>query len=319
MSRNDQRPAGRSATDGRTARRPRPARRAPGPQRRGNALPWVLPALILSVGLISYSIIYTGYISVLDWDGYSPDPAVIGGGNYERAFGDPIFWLAIQHTLVSFVVTFACQATIGFVLAALLHTQPWFQGLYRVLIFVPVILSPAITAPAFRQLFAPGGQLNGVLEGVGLGGLAQPWLAQGETALWAVMLIMVWHGTGVSFLLYSAAMSQIEPEILEAAEMDGAGNIRKLVSIVWPSVRGTTIVLATLNAIASLKAFDVPYLVTVGGPNYATEYLGTMIYRISIPLSQVGYGAALSVLLLIVALVVGIVLNVRRRTPKGDR
>ncbi|MGO3884977.1 MAG: carbohydrate ABC transporter permease [Mycetocola sp.] len=286
---------------------------------RGNALPWILPALVLSIGLISYSIVYTGVISTVEWDGYSPVQTAVGADNYVRAANDPVFWLAIRHTLVSFVVTFTLQALIGFVLAALLHAQPWFRGLYRVLVFVPVILSPAITAPAFRQLFAPGGQLNGVLDAVGLGGLAQPWLAQDSTALGAIMLIMVWHGTGVSFLLYSAAMSQIEPEILEAAEVDGAGSVRKLVSIVWPSVKGTTIVLATLNAIASLKAFDVPYLVTTGGPNYATEYLGTMIYRITIPLSQVGYGAALSVILLVLALGIGIALNARRRTKAGGR
>ena len=82
-------------------------------------------------------------------------------------------------------------------------------------------------------------------------------------------------------------------------------------------VRGTTLALATLSAIGALKTFDIPYLITTGGPNFATEFLGTLIYRTSIPLGQVGYGAALSILLLVIAIAMAIILNARRRS-KGD-
>ena len=274
---------------------------------------WVLPALALSVGLIYYCIGYTGYISTLDWNGTAPDPTSVGLANYTKLFADPVFWMAIEHTLLFFVVTFAVQTVLGIVFAAMLHSRPFAGTLYKVVLFVPVVLAPAIMAPVFRQIFANNGQFNWILEHVGLGSLAQPWLAQPSTALWVIMVISIWQWTGMTMILYYAAMSQIEPEVLEAAEMDGAGNIRKLVSIIWPSVRGTTIALATLSAIGSLKTFDIPYLVTTGGPNFATEFLGTMIYRISIPLGQVGYGAAISVMLVIIALVLGIVLNVRKR------
>ncbi len=280
---------------------------------------WVLPALVLSVGLIYYCIGYTGYISTLDWNGTAPDPTSVGLANYAKLFADPVFWMAIQHTLLFFVVTFVIQTVLGIVFAAMLHSRPWAGTLYKVVLFVPVVLAPAIMAPVFRQIFANGGQFNWILEHVGLGALAQPWLAQPSTALWVIMTISIWQWTGMTMILYYAAMSQIEPEVLEAAEMDGAGNIRKLVSIIWPSVRGTTIALATLSAIGSLKTFDIPYLVTTGGPNFATEFLGTMIYRISIPLGQVGYGAAISVMLVVIALVLGIVLNVRGREKGASR
>jgi ABC-type sugar transport system permease subunit len=123
--------------------------------------------------------------------------------------------------------------------------------------------------------------------------------------------LMVW-------MLYSH-FKDIPPEILEAARMDGAGNIRTLVSIVWPSLRGTTIALAIVTAISSLKNFDVPYLVTNGGPNYATEFLATMIYRQSIPLGNVGYAAAISIVLLVLAVSSGIILqrSGRERTRKA--
>jgi ABC-type sugar transport system permease subunit len=279
---------------------------------------WILPAIVFSVGLLYYSVGYTGYISTLVWNGTAPDVTQVGLANYTKAFGDPVFWLTLQHTAISFVVTFTLSTLLGFVFAALLHSRPWFGGLYKVALFVPVVLAPAIMAPVFRQIFANDGQFNWLLEHIGLGALAQPWLAQSGTALAVILAITIWGGTGVSFILYSAAMGQIDPEQLEAAELDGAGNIRRLVSIVWPNVRGTTLALATLSAIGALKTFDIPYLVTVGGPNFATEFLGTLIYRTSIPLGQVGYGAALSILLLVIALVMAIVLNAGRN-KKGSR
>jgi raffinose/stachyose/melibiose transport system permease protein len=280
---------------------------------------WIFPALIFCVGLLYYSVGYTAYISTLNWNGSAPDPGHVGGANYAQAFADPVFWEAIQHTVISFVVTFTISTVLGFVFAALLHSRPLFGGVYKVVLFLPVVLAPAIMAPVFRQIFANNGQFNWLLEHLGLGFLAQPWLAQSGTALGVILAITIWGGTGVTFILYYAAMGQIDPELLEAAELDGAGNIRRLFSIIWPNVRGTTVALATLSAIGALKTFDIPYLVTTGGPNFATEFLGTLIYRTSIPLGAVGYGAALSILLLVIALVMAIILNARRDKGEGRK
>lgn len=274
---------------------------------------WILPALVLCVGLIYYCIAYTAVISTWDWDGIDPFPEKVGAENYVRVAQDPIFWRTIRHTVVFFVVTFAVQTALGVVFAVLLHSKVWLGVVYKVIIFIPVVLAPAITAPVFRRLYAPDGQFNQVLELVGLGSLAQPWLGQESTALPVIMAITVWQWTGLTFVLYFAAMSQIDPSVLEAARIDGAGNLRILGSIIWPGVRGTTVALGILSAIGALKTFDVPYLVAVGGPNYATEFLGTYIYRKTIAQSNVGYGAALSVILLVLALTFAIIMQVRGR------
>lgn len=278
---------------------------------------WILPALVLCVGLIYYCIAYTAVISTWDWDGIDPFPEKVGAENYVRIAQDPIFWRTIRHTVVFFVVTFVAQTALGVVFAVLLHSRVWLGVVYKVIIFIPVVLAPAITAPVFRRLYAPDGQFNWVLEHVGLGALAQPWLGQESTALPVIMAITVWQWTGLTFVLYFAAMSQIDPSVLEAARIDGAGNLRILASIIWPGVRGTTVALGILSAIGALKTFDVPYLVAVGGPNYATEFLGTYIYRKTIAQSHVGYGAALSVILLVLALTFAIVMQVRGREKDG--
>ena len=293
-------------TIGRNERRGRRKLTPPG-------LPWILPALALSVGLLYYCIGYTGYISTLNWNGTDPNPQSVGLGNYVQAFQDPVLYKTLENTVLFFVFTFLVQTTLGFVLAAMLHSKPRFGSLYKVVIFTPVVIAPAIMAPVFRQMYSATGQVNSVLDAIGLGFLSQPWLAQESTALPVLMSITIWEFTGLTFILYFAAMSQVDPEMLEAARIDGASNFRVLRSMVWPSVRGTTIALGMLSIIGALKTFDIPYLVTIGGPNYATEFLGTFIYRETIPLSNVGYGAALSVLLLLLALLFAIVLQVRTR------
>jgi raffinose/stachyose/melibiose transport system permease protein len=275
-----------------------------------NGLPWILPAFIFVVGLIYYSIGYTGYISTLDWDGLSPKPKQVGAGNFVKMFKDPTFWGALQHTAVFYVVTFGMQTLLGFIFAAILHTKVYLGTVHKVLIFIPTILAPATMAPVMRLMFSENGLVNEILRGTGLGFLAHPWLADVNTALPTLMLITIWQWTGLSFILFYAAMSQIEPELLEAARLDGAGNFRTLLHIVWPSCWGTTVSLAMLNFIGALKTFDIPYLVTTGGPNHATEFLGTYIYRQGIRQAHIGYAAAISIVLLVLA-VIGAVLMSR--------
>lgn len=304
-----------------SARSNKTARSATPPTRRRRLQPpglgWILPALVLSVGLIYYSIGFTAYTSTLNWDGVSPNPPWVGLRNFAQIAQDPVFWKAIWHTAVFFVVTFGVQTALGFFFAVIMHSRVKLAVVYKVIVFIPVVLAPAIMAPVFRQLFSEDGQLNWVLQHIGLGALAQPWTGQESTALLVIMWITIWEWTGITFVLYYAAMSQVDPSIIEAARIDGAGNFRTITSIIWPSVRGTTVSLAILGAIGALKTFDVPYLVTIGGPNYATEFLGTYIYRMTITLNHVGYAAALSIILLLLALGLAITLQLFARERKA--
>ncbi|HEY0374393.1 MAG TPA: sugar ABC transporter permease, partial [Amnibacterium sp.] len=282
-------------------------------------LPWILPAMIYSVGILYYCILYTGYISTLDWDGTSPLQQPVGAANFLHMFRDPIFWGALAHTGIFFVVTFTVQVALGIVFSCLLHSKLYLKTVYKVLIFIPVVLATATVAPVFRQIYAPDGVLNGVLRAVGLGALAQTWFASGPMSLIIVMSVQIWQSTGVVFVLYFAAIGQIDPAIVEAARIDGAGDLRIIRSIILPGVQGTTIAIATLSAIGSLKTFDIPFLITGGGPSYGTEFLGTLIYRVSVSYAQVGYGAAISVVLLVLAIGTAIVIRTGgRRVGSSD-
>ncbi|MFT8342015.1 MAG: sugar ABC transporter permease [Clostridium beijerinckii] len=280
-----------------------------------NGLPWILPAFIFVVGIIYYSILYTFKLSTLDWNGLDPIQTKVGISNYTKAlFSDWVFWTAIKNTIVYFIITFVIQNFLGFIFAAILHTKVKFATLHKCLIFIPTILAPATMAPVFRLMFSPQGILQGIFDTLHLG-INVDWLAKPNSALFILMIVAIWEFTGMSFILYYAAMSQIDKEILEAARLDGAGNFKTLLSIVLPNCKGTTVSLAMLGVIGALKTFDIPYLITTGGPNHATEFLGTYIYRQGIRQAHLGYAAAISVMLLVLAFCGAILIN---RLNKGD-
>jgi ABC-type sugar transport system permease subunit len=289
---------------------------------------------VVSVGLIYFCIGYSAYISVLPWDWRPRRPTVIEGlDSYLRAFDTPLFWTCLKHTLVFFIFAYLVQCLMGVIFAALLHSKIYLGTLFKVIIFIPVVVAPAIMAPVHRRVFAVDGPINWilqhlgliqvnnkgdrawtawlgwVLEHVGMADVTPNWI-QPSTSLWVIIAVQIWSSIGMAFILFFAAMGQIDPEVLEAARIDGAGNIRMLVSVIVPNLKPTIVSLAILNAITALKLFDFPYLVTAGGPAHSSEFLGTYIYAELFGVSShYGYAATLSILLLVLALGVSIAMS----------
>jgi ABC-type sugar transport system permease subunit len=307
---------------------------------------WILPGFVVSVGLIYFGIGYSAYLSTLKWTWRPGMPKTFEGvASYIRAFGDPLVWTTLRHTLVFFVVAYVVQTIMGIVFAAILHSKIYAATLFKVIIFIPVVVAPAIMAPVHQQVFAVDGPINWILQHLGLIDIDRmqnrvwtPWLhtllshvglaqltpnwIQPTTSLWVVIAVQIWGSIGMAFILFYAAMGQIDPEVLEAARIDGAGNIRMLVSVVVPQLRPTIVSLAVLNAITALKLFDIPYLVTGGGPAHSSEFLGTYIYSQLFGVSShYGYAATLSILLLVLAVSVSIVMTStsRERVAKTRR
>lgn len=289
--------------------RPAPAAAPPMPARprrrpRSRSLSgylYLLPAAVLVIGIVYFAIAYTVRVSALDWDGISPDQQSVGRGNYVQILHDPIFWSALGHMAI-FAVAIIVQMVLGLVFALILHSRVRVKALYKVLLFVPVVLAPAVMAPVFRQILDADGLVNQLFRGAGLDALAHPWLADPDTALYALIAINIWQWTGFSFILYFAGLTQVDPSLLEAARMDGAGNWRVIRSMIIPLTRGTSATLIVLGIIGVTKTFDIPYLVTGGGPARSTEFLATYLYQQGITNFHAGYGAALTVVLMALAL-----------------
>jgi len=303
-----------------------------------SGLGWILPGFVVSVGLIYFCIGYSGYISLLPWNWRPLRPATIEGfDSYVRAFNSPLFWTCLQHTLVFFIVAYVVQCVMGIIFSAMLHSKVFGATIFKVIIFLPVVIAPAIMSPVHRRVFAVDGPINWILQHlgminvdavgnrvwtewiswalthIGMENVTPNWI-QPSTALWVIIAVQIWSSIGMAFILFYAAMGQIDPEVLEAARIDGAGNIRMLFSVVVPNLKPTLVALAILNAITALKLFDFPYLVTAGGPAHSSEFLGTYIYAELFGVSShYGYAATLSVLLLILALGLSIIMSVAAR------
>jgi ABC-type sugar transport system permease subunit len=279
---------------------------------------WVLPAFIVSVGLIYYSVVYSGYLSFFDWGGGRQIMHPVGFDNYVEAFTDPVFWTAIRNTVVYFVVVFTVQVIGGLLFAAALHSKVFLGNFYKVLIVIPIVVAPATLAPAHIQVWQSNGTVNAILEAVGLGSFAQSWLGQSTTSLWVVILVGCWGSVGFGFILYYGAMAQIDPEMIEAGRVDGAGNLRILFSLVLPALRPITISLAILNLITALKLFDNVWLITQGGPANSSAFLGTMIYSETASSDRnIGYASALSIILLVIAVTASVVIQLRSRERRA--
>ena len=280
-----------------------------------NGLPWILPAFLFLVVVIYFSIGFTFNLSAYNWDGLSPVKEFWGWENYRRLFNDKVFWKCLSNTVIYFIITFVIQNVLGFLFAAILHSDVKLPTVHKCLIFIPTIIAPAAMAPVFRLLFSPQGMLQSIFKTLHIP-ITVDWLSNPRTALFVLMSVAIWEFTGMSFILYFAAMSQIDHEMLEAARIDGAGDLKVIWSMVVPYCKGTTISLAMLGVIGALKTFEIPYLITTGGPNHATEFLGTYIYRQGIRNAHLGYAAALSVTLLVLA-VIGAFLTNRLNSEEG--
>jgi raffinose/stachyose/melibiose transport system permease protein len=288
------------------------------PNRRARLLPgglrWILPGFAISVGLIYYSIVYSGYLSFFDWPGGRALMTPVGLGNYITALQDPVLWTALRNTLVYFVVVFIVQVAGGTLFAAAMHSKVHLANIYKVLVVIPVVVAPATLAPAQIEVWQSDGTVNRLLGWFGLSGLEQSWIGQSTTSLLVVTLVGCWGGIGYGFILIYAGMSQIDPELIEAGRLDGAGNFRALFSIVLPSLRPIIVSLAILNFITALKLFDNPWLITQGGPAHSSEFLGTMIYAETASTDRnLGYASALSILVLVIAVAVSIIMQLRGR------
>lgn len=275
---------------------------------------WILPGLVISVGLIYYSILYSGFLSFFDWGGGRQRMVPVGIDNYLEAFADPVFWTSLRNTLLYFTIVFAVQVVGGVLFAAVMHSKIWLGNLYKIIIVIPVVVAPATLAPAHIEVWQTAGVFNEILTTLGLGGVTQSWLGQSTTSIWVIILVGCWGSIGFGFILYFAGMAQIEPEMIEAARMDGASNLRMLFSIVVPNLKAVTVSLAILNAISALRLFDNVWLLTQGGPVNSSAFLGTMIYSEIVGSNRnLGYASALSMILLVLAITAAIIIQMRSK------
>lgn len=267
---------------------------------------FILPAFLLYAGFALFPLGRAVQFSLFEWSGLGP-ATFVGFSNYVDLAGDEKFLAAIGHALILIVFFALIPLVIGLVLAAILRRgQVRGLGFFRSVIFLPQVIALAVIAVAWRQIYAPEGQLNQFLNAIGLGSLARGWLGDPDWALSAVGFIGTWLEMGLVMLLLLAGMSRIPNELYEAARLDGAGPVREFFAITLPAVRAEIVTSLVLTIIAALKTFDLVYLTTSGGPGSATTVPSFEVFRRAFELKAVGSACAVAVVLTVLVFVINV-------------
>lgn len=269
---------------------------------------YVLPALLFVGVFLYYGIGFNISISGYEWNGLSADRTPVGLDNYRRLLTDTTFLKAFGNTLLFAALTIPLQMYLGLRMATLLSAPIRFKGFFQAVIILPSITAPAIVALVARRVFdARAGEVNALLDFLGLDALQQAWLANPNTVLFALMVAHVWQWTGFGYILYYSALSLVGREVIESATIDGASNRQMFWRIVVPLVKPTHWALAILGVIQTLKLFEIVYLTTRGGPGRASEVVSTFLFKAGLLDLEAGYSAAVAVLVVIVSLTLTVV------------
>jgi len=240
------------------------------------------------------------------------DPRFIGLGNFERLVGDDVFWKALRNTVLFVVLTVPTDIVLALVLAVLLNQRLHGMAVFRLAYFIPVVTATAVVAIVWRWLYQPQGVVNGALGAFGLDPIV--WLSDPDWALPAIAVMAVWKHVGFNMLILLAGLQAIPTEFEEAARIDGAGPLSIFFGVTLPLLRPVIVLVTILTTIGSFQVFDAAYVMTNGGPFYATTTLVFYIYQSAFDRYQMGYAAAVAFVLFVIILAISIL---QRRFLKG--
>jgi len=278
-----------------------PASAPPRGRRRPNrtlALFLLPPTVIYSVFLVAPTLAAFA-MSLTDWNGSSNDFTFVGADNYTRLAADPIFRQAIGTNVRFSLTVLVFQTVLSLGLALLLVRNTRTNVALRALYFLPTVVAAVSVGLAWILMFDPNfGALNGALDALGLRELAPSWLGDTSVAVYSLALVQFWQHTGQVMIIFIAGLQAIPRDLYEAAAIDGASKGQTFRSITWPLLAPAAAIVVAYTTIQTFKAFDLVITLTDGAFN--TEIISTWIYHTAFQYFQFGYGAAGSVVFLII-------------------
>jgi multiple sugar transport system permease protein len=290
----------------------------PGMKKKTDLFPYALltPALSVTILIIFFPIVQTAVLSLFNYVIWKPkDTRFIGLGNYLQALQDEVFWISLKNTIFWIVGVIALQLLLGFVTALLLNQEFRWRGLARSLILIPWVTPSVITALMWRWMYdGNNGVINDLLVRVGLLKSYFPWLANSSTALPAIMVALMWQGFPFFAIMILAGLQAIPRTLYEAAEVDGATRIQMFGRITLPMLMPILLTSILLRIIWVANSMDVIFVMTGGGPGYATHTLPVFAFVRAYKALDFGYASTIAIFLtvLLIAIVAGYVIRVLR-------
>jgi len=273
-------------------------------------LPWLFlaPALLIYSVVVVYPMIYSSWLSLFRWDGVAPTKVFVGFDNYVTLLTqNDVFWIALRNNAVWLVAALLLPTSIGLGLAILLNSKFRGSHIFRSIFYFPAVLSLAVVGLIWTWIYHPDlGLLNQALIAGGLKSFTRNWLSDPNIALYPVIIAATWNAVGLPMLLFLAGLQTIPEELHEAAKVEGAGPIQRFLYVTFPLLRETTLVVLAITAINALKAYDIIYAMTNGGPANRTQLLSTWMYFLTYNYNQVGLGTAIAMVLFSLTLIFAI-------------
>ncbi len=280
---------------------------------------FVLPAVLLILALSVFPLVYSLAISLSDWTAQNPEPAFIGLENYgEVVFADSRWQLALVRTLGMTFFAVSIELILGFAIAQLLLDSLPGKRFIIPLLVLPAVTNPIVVGFIWKVLYNPSyGTVNQGISFLLRQNFELLWLANQDIALAAITITEIWQWTPFMFLAILAGLTGLNPELFEAAAIDGASRWKTLTQITIPLMRPIIIVAVLIRGLDIIKLFDLVFVMTSGGPGTASETISHYIYQLGFKFFRLGYGAAASYALLILLSII-VVLLLRRLARRQE-
>lgn len=261
---------------------------------------FLLPAAVVLVIFFFIPFFQTFLLSFMDYSHNIYKPAFIGLENYINLFRNPIFYKVLWNTFVYLFVAVPILAIFPLFLAILINQKIKGVTLYKILIYLPVIVSIVVAAIAFKWLYADQGILNYLVTRLGLEPIG--WLTDPNFALYSVIIVTIWKGIGYYMIIYLAALMSVHNELYEACDIDGANFLTKHLTVTVPHIMPTIALVTTISAISAMKVFAEIYVMTKGGPLNSSKTIVYYIYERAFENLDLGFASAMAVVLLIIVM-----------------
>lgn len=286
---------------------------------------YLIPGFIMLLWIIVIPAIWNLDLSFTTYRGIKP-PVWAGLKNWQKLMTDATFWASFRNSIWMIIAMVIIPILIGLVLSALMFdvVQKKFgakaASTFRAIYYFPQLLPISVAALVMGWIFRPeNGALNAVLKVIGLGALQHDWLGKPDTALIFLMLIMIWIQIGYPLIIFMSGLQRVDPELYEAASLDGANWWQRFTAITLPSIRPEIFVVALTCTIAALKVFGPVYMLTRGGPGTSTIVPSYYSYTQFFQSQQVGYGATIATALTIVVVIVSVIFTtLQEKVAKED-
>ncbi|NMC29677.1 MAG: sugar ABC transporter permease [Pelolinea sp.] len=277
---------------------------------------FLLPALVLFLLFVIYPIFRSVYYSMYDWKGFGPAVDYVGLGNYKKIFGDEVFIKSIKNVLLIIILSLGLQLPMALILAVLVGRDLPGRSFFRTVFFLPYVLSEVNTGIMWMLLYNADperGFFNAILVSLGLQPVA--WLADMNVVIYAVFITLTWKYFGFHMLLYLTGLQNIPREIEEAARIDGANAFQNFFHITLPLLGSTIKTSVYMSVLGSIQQFVLIWIMTRGGPVNASETMATYMYRFGFVRFQLGYGAAVAIIMFLICMIFSLFYQALTRKP----